>query len=128
MITYLFGRAPNLPWWRIQYMSDAEIAAYNRSFMKEVEMRTEYAVDLQNPIKLDCTYDAHGQQVQWNGESWLLYNSPECIAFRRKCLTEFEEQRNNLKLLEMHHWNAAIEAAADLCTHKIAIEIRKLKK
>lgn len=42
-ITYLFGCPPNLPWWRLQYMSDAEIAAYNRSFMVEVEMRTEAA-------------------------------------------------------------------------------------
>lgn len=34
----LFGRAPNLPWWRLMSMTAAEIAAYNRSFMMEVEM------------------------------------------------------------------------------------------
>lgn len=34
----LFGQAPNLPWWRLRSMTDAEIAAYNRSFMQEVKM------------------------------------------------------------------------------------------
>lgn len=55
----------------------------------------------------------------------------EAIKFRDKCLIEFKEKNNHLKLLEMYYWNAAIEAAAKIAeewANGTASEIRKLKK
>lgn len=34
-VTYITGCVPNLPWWRALAMTDQEIAAYNKSFLKE---------------------------------------------------------------------------------------------
>lgn len=49
-MTYIkTGRAPNLPWWRIQNMSDEEIEKYNDSFMM-IERLPEEAIG--KPLKI----------------------------------------------------------------------------
>lgn len=44
----LVGQVPNLSWWRLQHMTDAEIQEFNGKYVREVEMSVKelkFAID-----------------------------------------------------------------------------------
>lgn len=45
-MSYKYGQAPNLPWWRIQNMSDEEIEKFNDGFMIKETTMADRAMEL----------------------------------------------------------------------------------
>ena len=95
-------------WWKLQHMSDDEIKKFNDGFMKEEEMSDDrITVNLSGITKEQTSELARmtAKQIYTQG-----YVAGELVT-------------------QIETWNAAIEAAAEVCKYSgYAEQIRNLKK
>jgi len=94
----LLGSVPNLPWWKLCNMSDAEIEEFNRRHLVEIEMKD------------DSLSDVVANKDPWivgKDDNWFMHNDNR---------------------LHKESWNAALEAAANVSEINSAANIRRLKK
>lgn len=106
----IVGTAPNLPWWRLQNMTDEEIEKFNRKHLVEIEMAKaiiEYCPMCDSNYLSDLPHDCT-----------MIIIKPIAQAMSDDASKD--------------GWNTAIEAAAKICdkydSYGAAYEIRKTLK
>lgn len=115
----LVGQVPQLPWWKLQAMTDAEIQAFNSSHLQEIEMKDDSLADAMYGVRSDSVGKI--EQPSYQDIRKRYEGKPDVI---KAALGQQNVYANQV-------WNEAIEAAANKIENfnfDLAEKIRGLKK